>query len=236
DPRDLARRLHLLGLPESVTRGTDPPPKTANLIPLKAPFDGVITRQDMVIGERATPDRSELTMADVRTMWVRLSVRKEDADRLALGQPVRFTSDAAPHVAEGKLAWISTAVDEKTRTVQARAVVKNPLAATAPPGDVENPRLLRANEYGTARVRVAHLDRAVLVPDKAIQRLMDRTPLVFVALPDGRTFEPRKVELGESRDGFTHVRSGVRAGERVATANSYVLKSELMKDTLVAGD
>jgi cobalt-zinc-cadmium efflux system membrane fusion protein len=216
---ELHRRLQFLGLPDSLVREIGHKTRTANLLPLVAPFDGVVTRLDVVVGERAAVEQPQLVMADVRRLWLRLALRKEDVDRVEIGQPVQFTADGNPaHTAEGRLTWISTEVDEKTRTVQARAEVDNP----------------RSSPSSTAQIRVAHLPRAVLVPSKAVQRL-GTTALVFVRGPDGKSFLPRKVELGTERDGRVHIRDGLTAGEPVAVSNSYVLKSELLRDSLVGG-
>ena len=120
-PEELARRIQTLGIPDSLVSQLDAIPKSANLIPLLAPSSGVLTQYDLVVGKRVTPDRSDIEIVDVRTMWVRLNLRKEDAGRLALGQPVRYSGAAANgSPREGKLVFISTLVDEKTRTVQAR--------------------------------------------------------------------------------------------------------------------
>jgi len=40
------------------------------------------------------------------------------------------------------------------------------------------------------------------------------------------------VALGQEAEGWVEVRSGVAAGEHVATAGSFLLKSELLKGSL----
>jgi cobalt-zinc-cadmium efflux system membrane fusion protein len=234
-PDDLARQVQFLGLPQEVIAEVQPRPATANLIALKAPFDGVVVQQDVVIGELIRPDQPQFVIADVRTMWVKLSVRKEDAGRLDYGQRVEFLGEGLTKPVVGPLSWVSTEIDSKTRTVQARCQVDNPVRGRAGKGARPPLRLLRANLFGTARVLVARHAAAVVVPDAAVQRMPDLTPVVFVARPDGVSFEPRRVRLGLSREGITHVLDGVRAGERVVTRGSFVLRSELMKDTLSGG-
>jgi cobalt-zinc-cadmium efflux system membrane fusion protein len=251
EPEKLAQRIQVLGLPEKVVKLLKPRPNTTTLMPLYAPFDGVITQYDLVVGERITPEQAQVAMADVRSMWINLGVRKEDARQLDFGQSVFYIgSGAHGKCVEGKVIWISTEVDEKTRTVPIRAQANNISLASADKEMKKGPWLLRANEYGSAHVHIAHHANAVMVPNKAIQRLHGKT-LVFVVDSEGKTFEPRLVELGvsgamlcpgnhgdlrpaETLEGFTHVRSGLRPGERIATTNSFVLKSELMKDALVA--
>ena len=59
---------------------------------------------------------------NVRQMWLNLDLRLEDAQRVALGQQVRFWPDGGRE-AGGRITWISTEADHKTRTVKVRAVV-----------------------------------------------------------------------------------------------------------------
>jgi cobalt-zinc-cadmium efflux system membrane fusion protein len=229
---ELSRQIQFLGLPRPLIERMKPRPQTANLIPIVAPLDGVITAVDLVVGERVTPDRPQFVIADVRHMWVHLSVRREDALDLRLGQPVHFQPDGVAAGVDGQINWIGTEIDEKTRTVQARADVTNTLLSAAT-DSLDAPRLLQTNMFGTAHIQIERHAHAVLVPAAAVQRL-DRRTLVFVADSDGCRFVPHTVRLGIAADGFVEILEGVQPGERVVVAGSYVLKSELMKDALVA--
>ena len=237
-----ARKIHFLGISTDLTDGFDPAHTTANLIPLVAPFDGVVIRREIVIGEVVAPDKPQFVLADTRTMWLKMSVRKEDAIRLAVSQIVDFEADGVPGTVHCRLAWISTEVDEKTRTVQARGEVNNPLLGTnssaafvgtsSSPSQSEN-RLLRANTFGTGRVRIREEPLAVVVPEKAI--VWDgKRHLVFIPRADGVSFEPRIVGLGVTHDGFTEVMEGLQTGEAVVIEGSHTLKSE-MAEQLAGG-
>lgn len=227
--KELSQRIQFLGLPPDVRKELDPLPDTANLIPLIAPFDGVVTELNVVAGEMVYPDRPQMVIADVRTMWINLSVRQEDAVRLELGQPVEFYTEGVPGRIHGKLSWISTGVNKKTRTVQARCEVVNPLRHQLKPDVAKESRLLRANLFGTARVRVAHYPSALVVPVTAVQWMPDLTPLVFISQSDGRRFEPRRVHVGLNGNGVIQVLEGLRPGEQIVTQGSFVLKAELMR-------
>lgn len=225
-PEELSRQIQFLGIPPELVERTNPRPKTANLIPITAPLDGVVTVADLVVGELVGPDRPQFVVADLRHMVVRLSVRKEDSLALKLGQTVRFHGDGVPTEVEGRVTWIGTEIDEKTRTVQAWAEVGNESGG-------ETRGILRAGMFGSAIVTTAVEPDAILVPTTAVQRL-ETTPLVFVAAADGCTFLPRRVRLGTASGTRTQILEGVQPGERVAAEGSFILKSELLKDSLVA--
>src|SRR5262249_14959809 len=153
---------------------------SASLIPLTAPFDGMVLGRDVAVGEQVGPSQATFEVADLGRMWVQLDVRLEDAAELRLGQEVTFRSDAAPdRLAGGRITWISTAADEKTRTVRARAEVDN------------RNGLFRANVFGTGRIRVAHRPHAVVVPSDAVQ-WEGCCHIVFVRAGDAK-FQTRKV-------------------------------------------
>lgn len=214
----LAERVRVLGLSEVTARTLDMEKASANLIPLLAPFDGVVINRDMVKGEVVSnnPMHPQFTVADTRFMWILLDVRQEDTGQLSKGQEVEFRVDGMPElVAKGKINWISTEVEEKTRTVRARAEVDNPDGK------------LRAHLFGTGRILVHSVSQAVAVPDDAVQS-DEACRLVFVRLAED-TFEARLVQIGERGDGYTQILKGVSPGEEVVTTGSHALKSEIRK-------
>jgi len=66
----------------------------------------------------------------------------------------------------------------------------------------------------------------VVVPTAAVQTIED-APTVFVRAGDGFLAQP--VELGLSSDGYVQITKGLSAGAQVASAGSFILKSELGK-------
>lgn len=222
---ELAARIQFLGLPASIVDSLDPSVTTANLIPLIAPFDGVVIAREIVVGEVVDPSRAQFTIADVRTMWLILNVDREDAALIDIGQEVTFHADGMPRDVTSVVSWIATEVDRKTRTVQVRAVVDNPLLDEGPDA-TDGQRLLRANIFGTGRIQINRRSDAITVPRSAIHSTGGHK-LVFIPRPDGRTFDPRLVETGISRGGYTEVVAGLAPGDEVVTKGSYTLKSDL---------
>lgn len=216
-----AEKLRTLGLSEEVRKSLESS-STSNLLPIVAPFDGVVISREGVAGEKADPAKPVFGIADPRRMWILLDVRLEDASGLALGQAVHFRPDgSSDEVVVGKVLWLSTAVDEKTRTVKVRAEVDNPEGR------------LRAHTFGAAKIVTRREEKAVTVPDEAIQ-WEGCCYIVFVRLSD-EIFQTRKVRLGSRNRGYTEVLVGVLPGEVVVTTGSHVLKSDILKSKLGAG-
>ena len=221
-----ARRVRFLGLPESIVSELDPELTTANLIPITAPFDGIVIGHEITIGEIVAPDKAQMEIADITQMWITMDLHQEHAIRLATGQELSFTTDGAPIEVHSQISWISTEVDERTRTVAVRAVVDNPLIEGEDP-QYGGQRLLRANTFGKGRVRVREKPSALVVPNLAVQ-WDEGKYLVFVRIADD-TFEARPVELGTVTDKSTEIVAGLQPGDVIATIGSHVLKSEIQE-------
>lgn len=225
-----SKKIHFLGLPSALADTLDRSSTSANLIPVVAPFDGVVINCDVVRGEVVSPERSELAIADINRMLLRLNINKEDALRVAVGQPIEYVADGIPGTLSCKINWISTELDDKTRTLQALAEVDNPVVDTD--GDGVSHRLLKANTYGVGRIRVRNQPSATAVPAMAVQ-WDGQKHYVFVEKQalDGNAgtviYYPRLVVPGTIDDGFVEIVKGLEAGERVVVDGSHMLKSEM---------
>jgi multidrug efflux pump subunit AcrA (membrane-fusion protein) len=224
DDEELAQRVRLLGIPEAIRNQLGPTALTANLIPITAPFDGVVIERNVTIGELASPDEPQFVIADVSRMWIELEVSKEDAARVRLGQVVDFSADGSANVLSGRVDWISTKLDPATRTLQVRAEVANPPIDDAASG-FGHERLLKANTFGIGQIVVRETPQAVVVPTAAVQ-FDDGGTFVFVR-GDG-VFRRRNVKVGVSREDDVEIVGGLSVGDQVATTGSHVLKAELV--------
>lgn len=219
-----AERIQFLGLPESMTQELDRGKTTSNLLPIRATFDGVVLSQDVALGETVEVGKPILEIADIRRMWLKLDVPKEDASKLALGQLVSFNADGIEHELRGSIAWISTEMNEQTRTLQVRAEVENPVVSSDPKSGQEV-RMLRANTFGKGTIVLRDSPGALVIPISAVLH-DNRQPLVF-ARTSGLTFERFDVELG-IRDG-AHVQirgEALQPGMEVVSQGGHLLKSE----------
>jgi multidrug efflux pump subunit AcrA (membrane-fusion protein) len=225
----LAQHLLHLGLSDNPIQHLRPDETTANLLPMKAPLDGVIVARHVVAGEVVDASRVLFQVADTRRMWLTLNVSVEDAGKLSLGQPVRFRPDGNRDEVSGKLVWISTTADPQTRTVTARAELPNLNGQ------------LRNETFGAGRIILREERDAIVVPNEAIH-WDGCCNVVFVRdkgyfdKPDSpKVFHIRTVRPGAKNGKVTEIIAGVLPGEVVATKGSDVLRAELLKNSLGEG-
>jgi len=227
-----AARIRTLGLPAGLLESLGAERVSSNLLPLYAPFDGIVVGREAVVGEVVEAARPIFEVADVSTMLLELAVAKEDASKVAIGQPVRFRPDGSAAEITSRVSWISTEVDETTRTLRVRAEVVN-RQSDGPDGERAG---LRANTYGSGRIEIGRRATAVVVPRNSVQWDGSRW-VVFV--PAGEmAFEPRAVEPGVP-DGDRLEIAGPAAADPALThvvgSGSHVLKSQILLERMGAG-
>ncbi len=233
---DLGKQIHFVGIPAEIVARLDPKSTTANLMPVLASRDGIVTAAKVSVGEMVEPGKPLFVVSDTSRMWLILNVRMEDSDYLRVrdpktntpGQTVKFRADGKKQEVAGELVWKSTEVDEKTRTVRYRAELPNADGS------------LLANTFGTGQIVLRAEKNAIVVPNEAVHWEGD-CHIVFVRDrnfldPDGKkVFHVRTVRPGVMNGPSTEIIAGVLPGEVVATRNSASLRSELLKNNLGAG-
>jgi cobalt-zinc-cadmium efflux system membrane fusion protein len=188
---------------------------------LAAPFAGTVVARDAVAGRSAAPGQVLLEVADLSTLWARLEVPETEATRVRPGQRVSVRLEgvaAAPR--EGTISRVGSAVDPVSRTVPARVELPNA------------DRSLKAGMFVRASVALTADEETVVVPRDAIQRAEGRA-LVFVRTSE-RTFQPLAVSVGEAVGEEVAV-TGLSPGAEVVTSGAFLLKTEIMKDSIGAG-
>jgi cobalt-zinc-cadmium efflux system membrane fusion protein len=235
DDETRAARIRTLGLPPAMVAGLDSALVTSNLLPLYAPFDGIVVGREAVVGEVIEAAKPIFEVADVSMMLVVLNVSKEDVGKVAIGQPVRFRPDGSAEEFNSRITWISTEVNEETRTLQVRAEVANRGEAAA--GGAEPRHALRANTFGSGRIEFDRRGTARVVPRSSVQWDGSRW-VVFV--PDGEAaFSARPVEPGVRVGDVVEISSTSPTDPQfthVVGAGSHLLKSQILLERMEQGE
>ncbi|MEX2607612.1 MAG: efflux RND transporter periplasmic adaptor subunit [Kiritimatiellia bacterium] len=191
-------------------------------IQIRAPFSGTLVERDAVYGENIEKGHALFTVAELSTRWLTLSVPAGRIDQLEVGQPVEARFDELPgRTYMGKITWIDSSIDPRTRMVQARAVVEDP------------GRRIKTGLFGEARILTDAKQFSAVVPRDTVQR-HEGNDFVFVQdAPD--LFSLRRVTLGDSDGEKVHIAAGVKAGDPLVVENSFIVMSEFLKSRLGAG-
>ncbi|MDY7229880.1 efflux RND transporter periplasmic adaptor subunit [Hyalangium rubrum] len=189
---------------------------------LTAPFAGTVVARDAVAGLNVGAGHVVLQVADLSTLWAQLDVPEADAGQVLAGQKVTLSLEGVGgQKLEATLTRVGAAVDPATRTVPARVELPNPGGR------------LKAGTFVRAQIQVAAEHEALLVPRDSIQRAEGRT-LVFVRKEEGQ-YHPTVVELGAAQDDQVEVVKGLSPGDELVTTGAFLLKTEILKDSIGAG-
>ena len=123
--------------------------------------------------------------------------------------------------ASGRVTWVSSHVDRRTRTLKVRAEFINANG------------LLRAGMFAKAIVTIRKPEPVLLIPKEAVQ-WDGCCNVVFIRRSDV-LFEPRKVLLDYETETAFVAAEGVREGDTVVTTGSFLLKTEILKGSIGAG-
>lgn len=217
------RRMHILGLnQDQIAKIGSEPHESLSRFELRSPVSGRVVDRAVSVGESVEAENVLFVVVDTSEMWLMADVYDRDLRQLRVGLPVQFIMNSMSGASfEGKIAWISSQVSDRTRTVRLRASLPNPEG------------LLRAKMFGQARIVLHDNEQVVGVPVDAVQT-DGCCQLVFVEESE-TVFQPRKVVLGARANGFVEVLRGLKEGEAVASSGSFLMKTEILKGSIGAG-
>jgi membrane fusion protein, multidrug efflux system len=148
-----------------------------------------------------------VTVTQMAPIAVLFSLPQDELEAVTNGQragelPVAVDSrDGSKHIADGRLVFINSSVDQTNGEIQLKAVFSNA------------DRILWPGEFVSARVLVRTDRNATVVPAQAVQTGQNGQ-YVYVLRPDD-TVAVQIVTVGATVTGFTEIRAGLVPGQRV---------------------
>lgn len=224
--RAAASALLSMGLSErdlaALAGGADP----SGLMPVRAPFAGVVLERSLSLGALVEPGDRALLLADTSEVWVQTTLYEAELTAL-LGAPSTAPAAAEVTVAAfpgrtftGSVQKVAGTLDEATRSTSARVVVPNP------------DNLLRAGMFARVRLLTGGGD-ALALPSEAVLEDEGRA-FVFVHL-EGPYYIRRPVQVGRTGGGWVEVLGGVSPGDTVVSQGAFLLKSDVLRSKMGAG-
>lgn len=192
---------------------------------LRSPIAGEIIARNVnpgaqIQGQYSGGASQELfTVGSLEEVWVFADIFEVDLAQVKLGARVSVAVVAYPEKRfEGRVDWISGALDPATRTARVRATLSN------------RNHELRPEMYATVEVAVPAL-RALAIPREAILRLADQTVVFAVAghTESGMTrFVRRVLKVDENVSGdWVPVNAGLAEGEVIVVQGGLILSGQI---------
>jgi membrane fusion protein, heavy metal efflux system len=182
-----------------------------------SPITGRITARNGQPGLLVQPGNAPgvYSVADISTMWMLANVAESDVSSIYVGQEVKVSLLSFPgKLFEGRISTVTSMVDPNSHRMLVRS-------------DIDDPQhQLRSGMFATFMIRTGDPVRSPAVPLSGLVREGDGTNTVWVTT-DRRRFTQRTVTVGNRKDGFRQILSGLKPGELVATDGAIFLSNML---------
>jgi cobalt-zinc-cadmium efflux system membrane fusion protein len=218
--RDQARaKLRAYGLSEGqiarvIQRGSSAADGRFELL---APHAGRIATDDFLVGQRVEPGQTLFTLVTEDSVWVEARLPPAAAKDVKQGDAATVSAHGTE--LPGTVLQRSHQTDEATRTVAIRIRVDN------------RKDLLHPGELVESRIAVGLGTERLAVPAEAVLLMQDQ-PTVFVRRGVAGRFEAVPVETDATRNGWTPIRQGLRAGDTYVSKGAFALKARILRSKL----
>ena len=197
------------------------PELLGKFLEVKAPIDGVITERKSTTGELVSKESQIYTISEPTDLWVLAEIKEANIGQVKVGQNATFTVLAFPNEQfHGQAVRIANRLEELSRTLEVRIEVNNADGR------------LKPGMFADVEIVTTVQENVLLIRDTALQTNGEEV-IAFVALGGGK-FEKRTLKTGMEQHGQVQVLEGITENEKVVTAGSFILKSEMLKSEMEA--
>ena len=199
--------LRMLGLGESLT-------EFSGRVPIASPLAGTIIERRVTNGQFVQTDGTPIiTVGDVSEVWVVGDVFEQDLRLVSVGQSASVSTTAYPgQTFQGRVNYISNALDPATRTAKVRVTVGNPGGR------------LKPEMFASITLGVSEHEKVLTVPARATFTEDGKT-YVYTEVSPGR-FTRRAIEIAGDPGDERRVLMGLHAGEKVVVDGALLLRQE----------
>ena len=172
---------------------------------IKAPVAGAVSERLVQPGEYIRENTPVASIVQVNPLKLKTAIQEKNASLIRPGQGVEFNVEAfLNRTFKGKIAYVSPAVDQATRTFPVEALVEN------------NDRVLKPGFFAKGVVHTKMDENVLAVPEDAISTLAG-VSTVYV-IENGKARQ-QQVTLGARQDKLAEVTSGLKGDETLAMTN-----------------
>jgi membrane fusion protein (multidrug efflux system) len=176
---------------------------------IRAPFSGKLGLKNISEGAYVTSATIVTTISQVSQLKIQFNVPEKYGSQLKTGQSINFTVDGSDKTYTANIMAAEVKMDENTRSLAIRAVVKNPDAALIP------------GVFAKVKIVLGKNENAIMVPTIVVQPL-GRKKLVY--LYKGGKSIPADITTGIRDSSNVQVLTGLSVGDTVITTGLLFLR------------
>jgi cobalt-zinc-cadmium efflux system membrane fusion protein len=181
---------------------------------VRSQISGTVVNGHLVVGEYVPENQWVYIVADLSEVWADFLVPLRERGDIAAGQKVVISPVAGGEGSEGQISYVAPYADERSQAQLVRAVVPNQRGTLLP------------GTFIKGEIVVQETAAPVAVRRTALQRFRG-WDVVFVKVGD--TYQATPVEVGRSDGDWSEVVRGLSASDEYVTANSFLVKADILK-------
>ena len=169
---------------------------------VRAPFSALVSLRHVSVGEFLNVGMPVLEIVALDPIEAEFSFSELDSAHVRLGQTVYLELAPFPDlVFEAEVSMIAPTIDQRTRTLRAKALLPN------------SQGLLRPGLFVHVTLGMASREGVAMVPEESLLQRADGT--VLYRLVEGNRVERIVVESGVLRNGMVEIKEGLSVGDYV---------------------
>ena len=166
-----------------------------------SPLTGAVKEKKVSVGDYVRNGTPLLQLITINPLKLNFTISEKDAASIKIGQEVAFSVDSyADKQFKGKVSLLYPNVEEKTRTLQAEALVPNA------------DHLLKPGYFARTLIYTAAPREAVLAP---ITALLYDNAVIRIFVVDGDKARERVIKIGGKYGEFVEVLEGLKEMEQI---------------------
>ena len=186
---------------------------------IRAPFDGKLGIRMVNLGQYLDTGKPIVSLQSLSPVYADFSLPQQDLQQLKAGLEVKLTTDAYPGAEfTGTLTAINPDLDESTRSVRIQATLDN------------SDQKLRPGMFARIQALLPTKQKVLAIPAPSILSAPYGQSVFVVESPgatngaaSGLVVQQRFIRTGAARGDFVSVTTGLKSGERVASAGLFKL-------------
>ena len=207
-------KLKLWKLSESQINNIETSKKVKENLPIYATVSGTVSEKLVAQGDYIKQGQPLLKIANLSTVWANFDVYENQIDAFKKGQEVTVTTNTyANKEFKAKVDFIDPVLDNKTRTVKLRTVLKNKNNILKPGMFVE----------GEIKGITSSKEEVLTIPFTSVLWTGKRSVVYLKSKPNESVFELREVTLGNKSGNYYSVLEGLNDGDEIVTNGTFTV-------------
>jgi len=218
--KNIEDRLSLLEVPKSVIKKIKKTKKTPYYIAIRSKYSGIIINKKINESSFVKSGQRILQLANLKNIWVDAQVYQKDLPFIKKGMSASIYIEGVG-IYKSKVALIHPIVDNKSKTIPIRLIIKNKDMKVYP------------NMF--ARVTFNKPAKQMMILPKSAVITKSNKHYIFKPLSDNQ-FEPVEVQATRINSNQFEIKSGLKIGDEVINNALFMLDSDAITNGLYDED